>query len=143
MSEEKKGQIVRFTRYEELPAPGEGEPELAWGHPVPIKDAGLDFFGESREAWKQMQDTLSAAMHASFEHWIHRKECTVDHPLCYRGSWAMRLNCWVLELQEWVLAYQDSVRPRCAETRDGLVSVIHHVEPCTCHEKCEGDEDEW
>lgn len=134
MSEEKKGQVVRFTRYDDQ-----------WGAPVSIKpDDGVDFFGDNwAGSWKCIQELYIRSLHASLDHWAHQEQCTVDAPLCYAGSWARHLNDFMREVQRWVEAYQDSVRPRCEATRDGMVSVIHHVEPCTCHEECEADDDEW
>lgn len=145
MSDEKKSQIVRFTRYETLPEPMAPQDEKqidflqAWGHPVAINDKG-NFFGDSSasDTWPLIDNMLIKAMHASFDHYCHREQCTVEAPLCYRGSWEYHWFCF---WQAWVQAYQDSIRPRCVETRYGMMSVVHHVEPCTCHEQCE-DEDE-
>lgn len=118
------------------------EPPLVeeFGMAIPVT---LDFAKEWEETIKLDRDmtrSLHEYMMASFTHWTHVDDWSPFEPKCEWCTFAHRFRHFWHEVERWVAAYQYANRPQCAETRDGLVSVIHHVEECTCHDECEQDD---
>lgn len=114
-----------------------------YGISIPVSPGCEGVLREMAEHARVIRDVEAALlydMHFHFEHSLHERDFSPNEPQCPLCFWSYRLRAFWFEVLAWIEADADARRPRCQETRDGMVSVIHHVEPCTCHEECDGDE---
>lgn len=115
-----------------------------YGFTIPISGDMAEYLKRTNEEHNRLLDLMYAGMFEGWAHNAHAGRWAVEQrvdPTCWLCSTAYKHRRFWKEVEAWCAAYAESIRPRCAETRDGSVSVIHHVEPCTCHEECDGDDD--